>query len=535
MTQERLGAYSGKTLALYQLHELVGTGGGAEVYRGVDPALARDVAVKVLRDELSRDPEFVRRFRTEARLVAGLTHPHIIPIYQLGEEDGHLFLVMPLLRGGSLRDRLQLPPRCPSQEAVQIALQIAEALAAAHAAHLLHRDVKPENVLFTSGGEVVLTDFGLARDLPAEGHAPAQHNTTGIYGIPVGTPAYMAPEQFQRTATLDARVDVYALGVVLYEMLTGRLPFSGTPQELATSAHRRICPTPSQVEPSVWPALDPLVMTALAADPMARYRTAAELAAALRRTWEAYTAPSVPQTGQEAGAGSTGQTGQAIPSKGSTEVLPSMYQLPTPPELLGPEPWPIGMAAASLAARDRERWPLLALIAVLLIGVVAGTGVLLAGGTGFRGQPASGLGQQVMLTAPPTQTSQNTAVPYSTLTSTATVPGRPSSTATSSTPGPTGTPTPSAAPTASATLTATPTPSGIVTLSGTVTRVDTATSSFSCQTSSSTNLTVVTTNQTQFTGDANKLSDLQAGTRVTVIGSYQTDGTLLARTVQSKQ
>jgi serine/threonine protein kinase len=340
----------------------------------------------------------------------------------------------------------------------------------------------------------------------------------------------MAPEQFQRTATLDAQVDVYASGVVLYEMLTGRQPFRGTPLELAASAQGRTCPTPSQVEPSVWPALDPLVMTALAADPVARYRTGAEFAEALRRTWEAYSTPTSPQPGPQAGEAADASTGLAAPTKGSTDELPSIYQYPTPPELLGPEPWPIGLAASAPIAGSGARWPLFALVALLLIGVGTGTAVLLANGMGLRGQPAGGLGHQTPSDPHATQTAQVTQAPPST--STATVARSPISPATTSTPGPSATPMPSA--TSGATPTATPTPSGIVTLSGTVSSVDFATSNFGCQISSGPNVTVVTTSQTQFSGRASQVSDLHQGERVTITGSYESDGTFLATQVQAR-
>jgi serine/threonine protein kinase len=283
MGADRAGIHTGQTLGSYQLEELVGTGAAAEVYRARDQLLGRAVAVKVLRPVLSADREFIRRFRAEARQVAAVRHPHIMPVYQYGEERGCLYLVMPLLPGGSLRERLQRGPLAP-REAIRITRQIAAALDAAHAAQLLHRDVKPENILFDAQEQALLTDFGLARALPpplAPGEDWSRANTLGGFGNPVGTPAYMAPEQFDLWAPLDQRVDLYALGVVLYKMLTGRVPFTGTPLELAEQASTRVCPPPNEQAPAVWPALDACVLQALSVAPDQRYRTAADFAYAL--------------------------------------------------------------------------------------------------------------------------------------------------------------------------------------------------------------------------------------------------------------
>jgi serine/threonine protein kinase len=381
MQENRQSALTGVQLATFHLGELVGVGGAAEVYRGMDLTLHREVAVKVLLGELSLDRDYVRRFREEARRVAALEHAHVVPVYYFGEERGHLFLVMPLLRGGSLRQRLRRKKHLAPEEAVRIALDVASALEAAHRAHLIHRDVKPENILFNAQGDALLTDFGLARDLPQDSGVWEQHNTTGIYGIPVGTPEYMAPEQFRRSASLDQRVDIYALGVVLYEMLTGQVPFVGSPRDLAARATSRLCPPPSTRAPSVWPALDPRVMTALAVAPEGRYPSAAEFATALRQTATTH-GPQI----ADVSVLETRPVNVVSGAPAGTAELPAFYRLPTPPELMEPEPWPVQYSTNS----GRPTVPRLALVlalVLLLASLSTGGVVLLANALGSAASP----------------------------------------------------------------------------------------------------------------------------------------------------
>ena len=448
MREYRRGVHTGEQLATFQLGELIGLGGAAEVYLGTDLTLGREVAVKVLLGELSLDREFVRRFREEARRVAALEHAHIVPVYYFGEERGHLFLVMPLLRGGSLRQRLQREKRLPSEEAVRIAIEVASGLEAAHRAYLIHRDVKPENILFNNQGEALLTDFGLARDLPGDAAVWEQHNTTGIFGIPVGTPEYMAPEQFQRDVSLDQRVDVYALGVVVYEMLTGRTPFSGSPRELAARATSRLCPPPSAVVASVWPALDPRVMTALAAMPDARYRGAAEFATALRQTLGMHGV--VPQ---DVSVIETRQTSIVPGAALGTAELPAFFRLPTPPELLAPEPWPVQVGGHPNRVARASRLALLLALVLLLVTASTGAIVLFA----------RSLDAPASLTTPGGSPTARPPTPRPSVS-----PGK-SPTATSPilpplavSPSPGTTPSPTATPTATATPTPTPSPTPVV-------------------------------------------------------------------------
>jgi serine/threonine protein kinase len=203
----------------YELREIVGAGGVARVHRAVDRHLERDVAIKVLDDEQARsaDPSGRDRFLREARSAARLQHPHLVTIYDAGEDDGELFLVMELVDGQSLAALIGQRAPLPVDEAVSIAIQILDGLSAVHADGLIHRDVKPANVLVDRAGRVRLTDFGIAKRLD-----DIEENLTSA-GMVVGTPTYLAPEQ-AAGARLGVATDVYLVGLVLYEMLTGRRP-----------------------------------------------------------------------------------------------------------------------------------------------------------------------------------------------------------------------------------------------------------------------------------------------------------------------
>jgi serine/threonine protein kinase len=254
----------------------------ADVYRAYDLVLMREVAVKLLSSPLADDPAFVDRFRTEARRVAALSHPHLVPVYHAGEEklDGThmLYLVMPLLRG-SLHDLLKREGKLPYAEAVWLVLQVADGLDAAHRFGVIHRDVKPENILLDTEGQALLADFGVAR---AIGYGD-QKSTTAWSGLAVGTPEYMAPEQL-RGGDIDQRADLYALGVVLYELLTGRLPFTGeTSYDIAAQALNSPLVPPRTYEPNIPPTLEQVVLTAMARRPSDRFPSVADFALALRR------------------------------------------------------------------------------------------------------------------------------------------------------------------------------------------------------------------------------------------------------------
>ena len=279
MAQTMRGVLVGQRLGAYALTELIGAGGMAEVYRARDTGLARDVAVKVLPRSLAEDPGYVARFRDEARHVAALTHPAITPIYAYGEERGLLYLVMPILRE-SLRERLDREGRLPQREAIRLATQIASGLQAAHELGIIHRDVKPENILLDAEGNALLTDFGIAREQRLL-QRPGAARTLAATGLPIGTPEYMAPEQL-RGEPLDQRADLYSLGAVLYELLTGDAPFvAESVYEVAASVLKDSIPPPSLRRPDLWPALEVVTLKALARAPQDRYSDMRALIAAL--------------------------------------------------------------------------------------------------------------------------------------------------------------------------------------------------------------------------------------------------------------
>lgn len=265
-TDPRIGT---RLASRYLIEARIGTGGMAGVYRARDELLGRGVAVKVLHPSLAHSPELVERFRREATSAARLSHPSIVAVYDSGEADGVLFIVMEHVEGITLRSLLDRFGHFDPPTTRHVARGVADALDHAHTKGIVHRDVKPENILLSPQGHVKVVDFGIAKALGAE----ATHLTTERG---MGTVAYVAPEQLSRSQ-IDGRADVYALGAITYEMLTGRPPYSGdTPQ--AVAAARVYTPV---LSPGVSPKIDGAVMKATAARPEDRFETAGEFARAL--------------------------------------------------------------------------------------------------------------------------------------------------------------------------------------------------------------------------------------------------------------
>ncbi len=260
----------------YRVEREAGAGGMATVYLAEDTKHHRQVAVKVLRPELAASMGSVR-FLREIEIAAGLSHPHILPLYDSGSSDGVLFYVMPFVDGPSLRDRMRSEGALPIADAVRLIREIADALGYAHGRGLIHRDIKPENILL-SGTHALVADFGVAKAVSDAAGAASMTAT----GMALGTPAYMAPEQAMAEPTLDHRVDLYALGVMAYEMLAGRGPFTATSAQQLISAHLTKVPDPLSVHRAdVPPALEAVVMRCLEKDPAARWANAGDLLAAL--------------------------------------------------------------------------------------------------------------------------------------------------------------------------------------------------------------------------------------------------------------
>ncbi|MFJ1460121.1 protein kinase [Nocardia sp. N2S4-5] len=261
-----------RTFGKYRLDRMIGRGSVGEVWLARDTAADRSVALKILTITAAEDPDYRRRFEREARIGASLSNPHIVPIHDFGEQDGRLFLDMAHVPGTDLARRLR-PGPIGAPEAVDIVSQIAEALDAAHAAGLIHRDVKPANIIVHASGFAYLIDFGIAR-------APNQTTITAT-GFTVGTLAYMAPERF--TGQGDSRSDIYSLACVLFECLTAQRPFGDTDPVQQLHAHlREDPPRPSADNPAIPQALDAVIARGMAKNAEHRYPTAGDLAAAAR-------------------------------------------------------------------------------------------------------------------------------------------------------------------------------------------------------------------------------------------------------------
>lgn len=253
----------------YEIAEKLGAGGMAVVYRAQDTLLQRPVTVKVLRSEFAADENVVRRFRREAQAAASLSHPNIVGVYDVGRQDDVHYIVMEYVQGESLKEVITERGPLPPEEAARIARQIAEALRHAHAHRIIHRDVKPHNVLITPEGRVKVADFGIA--------GAATGSTVTYPGALLGTVYYFSPEQAQGRYG-DERSDLYALGVVLYEMLTGQVPFEGeSPVSVALKHIREPVPSPRQVNPRVPPAAERVVLKAMAKEGERRYQSATEM------------------------------------------------------------------------------------------------------------------------------------------------------------------------------------------------------------------------------------------------------------------
>jgi eukaryotic-like serine/threonine-protein kinase len=274
---------AGTRLDAYEILVLLGAGGMGEVYRARDPALKREVAIKVLPSFVSRDPDRLRRFEQEAQAAAALDHPNILAVHQFGVFDGSPYLVSELLTGESLRHALHRGP-LPVRKAIDYGIQIAHGLAAAHDHGIVHRDLKPENLFVTKDGRVKILDFGLAKLIQppsdSDGNAPTFTQGTDP-GVVMGTAGYMSPEQV-RGQGVDHRTDIFAFGAILYEMLTGKRAFQrSTSAETMTAILNDDPPAISQTGANIPPALQRVVNRCLEKNPEQRFHSASDLAFAL--------------------------------------------------------------------------------------------------------------------------------------------------------------------------------------------------------------------------------------------------------------
>ncbi|MCX4749583.1 Stk1 family PASTA domain-containing Ser/Thr kinase [Kitasatospora sp. NBC_01287] len=271
----------------YRVEERIAVGGMATVYRGTDTRLDRVLALKVMHPALAGDAGFTDRFIREAKAVARLSHPNVVNVFDQGADGGSVFLAMEYVPGRTLRDLLSDRGALSVRAALDVLEPVLAALGAAHRANLVHRDVKPENVLITDGGLVKVADFGLVRLLSG---ADAQITDTTTPGVIMGTVSYLAPEQIQPSSATDQRVDVYAAGIMLYELLTGSKPYVGdNPLQVIYRHLHEDVPAPSLAVPGLAPELDAIVAAATARDPGARPWDAVELLAAVQRARRALT------------------------------------------------------------------------------------------------------------------------------------------------------------------------------------------------------------------------------------------------------
>jgi Protein kinase domain len=355
----------GTVLGSYELVELIARGGMGEVYRARHRRLTdRVAAIKVMPAVLAADPTFLQRFEREANNIATLNHPYILPLWEYGDQNGLPYIVMPLVIGGSLKDRMRGRRIAPA-ELFRYLQPIAEGLDYAHSRGMVHRDIKPANILLDERGHLYIADFGIAKVL--EQGTEALTRT----GVGIGTPEYMAPEQTQ--GHTDPRSDIYALGIIAYEALTGRVPFSGhTPVDVAIK-HATLPLPPLDTSGGIAsPTLNAVVRKALAKSPNDRYASAGAFVHDFAAAMEGASSPTV-NIAAEDGPTQVSQTGGAAPR---TAFLP-----PAPPGQTGQT------AQTGAIASERSSWRIVAItLAVgLVLGLVVAIGVLAA--LNMRGTP----------------------------------------------------------------------------------------------------------------------------------------------------
>lgn len=347
----------GQMLGPYRIIGQIGQGGMATVYKAYQPSMDRNVAIKVLPMQLASSPEFVQRFQQEARIIAKLEHPHILPVFDYGESDGTAYFVMRYLDAGTLKEKMEKERPLSLNEIDRIFTQLTDALSYAHGRGVVHRDLKPANALIDSQGNLFLTDFGIAKILES-----ASTRLTQTDAI-MGTPAYISPEQAQ-SRPVDQRSDIYSLGIILYEMVTGSVPFvADTPLAIILKHVSDPLPLPTRVKPDVSAAIEQVILKALAKEPNDRFATAAEFVAAWKK------------------ALAQNETSRHVPEPAPTVLVPSE----APGKQPAAKPVPLAKPAPKPAPKSgiSTGW-IVGCLAVACVGLSAlGIGVLAMNGQGL--------------------------------------------------------------------------------------------------------------------------------------------------------
>lgn len=377
---------TGQKIGRYEVKNEIARGGMATVIRGYDPSFERDVAIKILPTTFLHDPQFRTRFEREAKMIALLEHPAIVPVYDFGEDEGQPYIVMRYMAGGSLSERMDQSLLSLSETA-QVVSRLAPALDAAHAKQIIHRDIKPGNVLYDQYGNAYLSDFGIARLAEQAGVTLTGSNI-------IGTPAYMSPEQVQGEKEIDGRSDIYSLGVVVFQMLTGQTPYQGDSPAKVMMMHV-LQPVPSlrEIKSDLPEALDEVVKKSMAKAPADRYSTVSEFATAL----EAITRHTF-QIPQSSMAETAAAGGHGIPA---SEMATAYASGPT--SLRGAPS--ASTKAATVGAPAKGGLLVAAIIAGLaVVAIVVIGGLLVVKGIRGRGPQALLAGASVTATASPTET-----------------------------------------------------------------------------------------------------------------------------------
>ena len=372
----------GKTVIHYRIIEKLGSGGMGEVYKAEDTRLGRMVALKFLSEELRRDAIALDRFEREARAISGLNHPGICVLHDIGEADGQRFLVMELLEGQTLRERIHGKP-LPNDVLLDIGIQIADALDAAHSRGIIHRDLKPANVFVTTRGQAKILDFGLAKQarkgaVTGPGLTEADLTSDDLRTSPgsvLGTVAYMSPEQ-ARGEEIDARSDLFGFGAILYEMATGQPPFSGNaPAVIFDAILNRMPPSPSELNPNLPPKLEEIIGLALEKDRELRYQTAAEMRANLKRLKRDTDSSRPPMTAVPSARTSTATPGTSSSGPATSGFTRRSGQAPAASPALPAEPQPAQKSHGMLwrVFRDpRWYWARIGIALLVLAAAIAG-------------------------------------------------------------------------------------------------------------------------------------------------------------------